>query len=163
MDEQTAGKIPAKILDLIISRLGKILELADKGTGIPAALSDPVLRSTRLTLKKYADDHWDDMLLSIHKYVQSIPNPGKNLFSHLGKLLADFGKELASFLRYQDIGMVRQEEQWKIFDEITMTLAIWISHLPKLAKQPKELSSTFRMMKRFNARFPDRIPQALLK
>lgn len=77
--ERAVGNIPVKKLDTLILHLGHMLELGDRASGIPAALSDPILRSTRLKLKKYADDYWDDMLLSLQQFARSIKRPGRVL------------------------------------------------------------------------------------
>ncbi|KAG6958647.1 hypothetical protein JG688_00010416 [Phytophthora aleatoria] len=61
-DECGAGNIRDMCVGHLVSMLGKVLELADTLAGIPVALSDAVLRSTRLELKKYAENHSEDWL-----------------------------------------------------------------------------------------------------
>ncbi|KAE8893559.1 hypothetical protein PF005_g17834 [Phytophthora fragariae] len=68
----------------VVTFLGRILELADAVSGTPAALASAELCSSRLKPKRSAGEHMDDMLITMHTFVQNLekqkkPPRGDNL------------------------------------------------------------------------------------
>ncbi|ETL79967.1 hypothetical protein L917_19493, partial [Phytophthora nicotianae] len=166
-DDQVAGNMRGMCVVHLVKKLGNVLELADTLTGIPAALSDAVLRSTRLELKKYAETHSEDLLTMMEKTVLPIQKKGKltgrRVEGPVKKLIVDFQQEMNRYKHFQMIDVPqRSEERWKVFKEVAEALAKWIGLTSMTATPPNQLKSMLRAAKRFNQEFPDRVPVLLL-
>ncbi|ETO62450.1 hypothetical protein F444_19632 [Phytophthora nicotianae P1976] len=167
-DDQVAGNMRGMCVVHLVKKLGNVLELADTLTGIPAALSDAVLRSTRLKLKKYAETHSEDLLTMMEKTVLPIQKKGKltgrRVEGPVKKLIVDFQQEMNRYKHFQMIDVPqRSEERWKVFKEVAEALAKWIGLTSMTATPPNQLKSMLRAAKRFNQEFPDRVPVLLLR
>ncbi|EEY70187.1 uncharacterized protein PITG_18950 [Phytophthora infestans T30-4] len=153
----------------LVSKLGKVLELADTLTGIPAALSDAVLGSTRLKLKKYAENHLEDQLTKMEKYVHTIQRQkgavtAERIEGPMKKLIVDFQQEMNKYKNYQKIDLPpRSEERWEVFQKVAEALAKWIGCTKMTASPPRQLKGMLRVAKKFNKEFPDRVPIILLR
>ncbi|KAG6590854.1 uncharacterized protein IUM83_19075 [Phytophthora cinnamomi] len=167
---QVSGQIPVKFLVEVVSRLGRILELADAVAGTPAALSSAELRSSRLKLKKYAEEHMDDTLAKMRGIMQAAQkrkgDPVRDVRVHraVKTLAANMAQDISMYYRYQEIGLPeRSEERWAGFTEVAGVLGDWIGRIPNNAVPTQQLRTLTRFVKKLRKEFPDRLPAILLK
>ncbi|KAE9282134.1 hypothetical protein PF008_g27714 [Phytophthora fragariae] len=153
----------------VVTFLGRILELADAVSGTPAALASAELRSSRLKPKRSAGEHMDDMLITMHTFVQNVekqkkPPRGDNLDRAVKTLTCKLQLDITTYNRCQELGLSeRSKERWAYFTEVAGFLGDWIGRTAVLATPSKELKSMYVAAKRLREKFPDRVPSTLLE
>ncbi|KAE9313588.1 hypothetical protein PR003_g19462 [Phytophthora rubi] len=166
---QEGGVLSERLVVQVVAYLGRILELADAVSGAPAALASTELRSSRLKLKRYSEEHMDDILMTMHAFVQNAqkqknPPRGDNLDRAVKTLTCKLQQDITKYNRCQELGLPeRSEERWGYFTEVAGFLGDWIERTAVPAIPSKELKSMYLAAKRFGEKFPDRVPSILLK
>ncbi|KAG7376962.1 hypothetical protein PHYBOEH_001214 [Phytophthora boehmeriae] len=164
-DERTHRKIPGKVLTTVINRLGEVVSRAGSG-GIPAALSDSVLKKTLHKLKQFVEDHDGDVLKRMQTLIQRQKSDivGKKLETCIGILVSDVHSDTKSRLIKDKMGLAaRTEEHWATFMEVTDTLGNWIGRMAMNAKPPKQMRNAMGSIKMLNKQFPGRVAPSLLE
>jgi hypothetical protein len=170
-DTRLDGKVKnhARPLVEVVKRLGRILEMADKVAGVPLALSDAVLRSARLKLKRCATKAAGERLTGMLTFVHEAQSrKGRKAAKKVGKpitqLVADLQDEMNMRKLYEKIDLPPwSEEQWTTFKEVAEALADWINCARKKSEPPKSLKAMVQTAGRFRQEFPDRFPRRLIR
>ncbi|KAE9276164.1 hypothetical protein PF001_g26259 [Phytophthora fragariae] len=170
---QPSEKISIKLVVLVAADLGRILELASAVSGTSAALESAELRSSRLKLMKYSEEHMDDMLMRMHTFVENVQQQKERLAGDhaltcirnaIKRLAYDLRKEITTYKICQEMGLPeRSEERWQIFKVVAGGFGDWIEHTAVPATPSKELKPLYLAAKIFGDKFPDRVPFTLLE